>query len=64
MKESDQVTSTQAEWRNGGKGRERMLNQTANISNKTTGSKQGTCQAELLQLKGNKHVEQVTRKGI
>lgn len=57
------VTSTQAGWRSRGEGREGMLNQIANISNKTTGSKQGTYQAELLQLKGNKHVEQVTRKG-
>lgn len=54
------VTSTQAGWRTRWEG---MLNQTANFSNKTTGSKQGSCQAELLQLKGNKHVEQVTRRG-
>lgn len=47
----------------GMEGSEAMSKQAANISNKTSGTKQGSCQAELLQLKGNKHGVQVTSRG-
>jgi len=63
MKGGDQGNLYQARVGEKGEGRERMSKHAANISNQTTGSKQGSCQAELLQLQGNKHVEQVTRRG-
>lgn len=63
MKGGDQGNLCQARVEKQGERREGMSKQAANISNKTTGSKQGSCQAELLQLKDNKHVEQVTRRG-
>lgn len=37
-----------------GKGRRDMPKEAANILNNTVGKKQASCQAELLQLKGNK----------
>lgn len=62
MKGGDQGNLYQARVEEQREGREGMSKQAANISTKTTGSKQGSCQAELLQLKG-KHVEHVTRRG-
>lgn len=63
MKGGDQGNLYQSRVEKQGERREGMSKQAANISNKTTASKQGSCQAELLQLKDNQHVEQVTRRG-
>lgn len=51
---SDQDNLYQARVEQQGKGRLGMLKQAANILNNTAGRKQGSCQVELLQLKGNK----------
>lgn len=50
----DQGKLYQARVEQQGKGRQDMSKQAANILNNITGGKQGSCQVELLQLKGNK----------